>query len=63
MKKNALVHMEAPKETVWSWFRRWHILPRFFCLLLALIIWLAVYQATDRAEQTPGTEVSTEETA
>jgi len=58
MKKNALVHMEAQKETVGSWFRRWHILPRLICLLLALVIWLAVYQATDRADKTPDAEVS-----
>ena len=46
MKKNAIGHMEAKKETVGSWFRRWHIFPRFICLLLALLIWLIVVQVT-----------------
>ena len=53
MKKNAIVHMSAKKETVGSWFRRWHILPRLICLLLALIIWLTVYQASGRTEKAP----------
>ena len=46
MKKNAIGHMEAKKESVGSWFRRWHILPRFACLLLAVLIWLIVSQLT-----------------
>ena len=61
MKKNALVHMEAPKETVVSWFRRWHILPRIFCLILALVVWLAVYAATNRGEEAPTPGASIEE--
>ncbi|MBQ9806657.1 MAG: hypothetical protein IJW49_09160 [Clostridia bacterium] len=46
MKKNAIGHMDVQKETVGSRFRRWHILPRFICLLLALVIWLIVVQVT-----------------
>ena len=45
MKKNAIGHMESQKETVKSWFQRWHVLPRFLCLVLALLIWLIVVQA------------------
>ena len=42
MKKNAIGHMDPKKESAVSWFQRWHILPKFLCLLLALLIWLIV---------------------
>lgn len=32
----------APEEGVVSRVRRWQILPRFWCLVLALLIWLLV---------------------
>ena len=53
MKKNALSHMQPPKETVGSWFKRHQIFSRMLCLLLALIIWLAVYHATKGPEEVP----------
>ena len=49
MKKNVIGHMEAQKESVGSWFRRWHILPKFICLLLALLIWLIVSLASNHS--------------
>lgn len=42
MKKNAIGHMMAPKETVKKRLRRWDILPRLFCLLLAMLLWLLI---------------------
>lgn len=41
-KKNIVGHMMAPEESVISRFRRWQILPRFWCLVLALVLWLVV---------------------
>lgn len=43
MKKKKIVgHMMAPEESVVSRVRRWQILPRFWCLVLALLLWLVV---------------------
>lgn len=43
MKKRKIVgHMMAPEESVVSRVRRWQILPRFWCLVLALLLWLVV---------------------
>lgn len=42
MKKNVIGHMMASKEPVAARLRRWNVLPKLFCLLLALVIWLAV---------------------
>jgi hypothetical protein len=41
-KKNVIGHMVAEKNAKQGFFYRWGILPRFFCLLLALLIWLLV---------------------
>lgn len=43
MKKKKIVgHMMAPEESVVSRVRRWQILPRFWCLILAILLWLVV---------------------
>ena len=42
MKKNMVGHMMAAKEPVAAKLRRWCILPRMICLLLAVLIWLAI---------------------
>ena len=42
MKKNARGHMVAPKETAGSRIRRWNIIPRLLCLLLAVFLWLII---------------------
>lgn len=42
MKKNAIGHMVAPKETAGHRIRRWNIIPRLLCLLLALFLWLVI---------------------
>ena len=42
MKKNAIGHMVAPKETAGSRIRRWNIIPRLVCLLLAVFLWLII---------------------
>ena len=41
-KKNVIGHMTLPKESVGGWFRRWGILPRLICLVLAVLLWLLV---------------------
>ena len=45
-KKNIVGHMMMPDESAASWFRRWQILPRFLCLLLAFLLWLLVVNVT-----------------
>ena len=57
MKKNALVRMSSPTESVGSRFRKLNILPKLLCLLLAVILWLAVVNVTNQnaPERDPGT--------
>ena len=45
-KRNVVGHMMMPRESAGSWFRRWQILPRLLCLVLAIIVWLAVVNLT-----------------
>ncbi len=43
MKKNNVIgHMITAKETAGSRFRRLHLVSRFVCLLLAVLIWLVI---------------------
>lgn len=42
MKKNVVGHMVATKDKTTGRLRRWDVLPRLICLLLALVIWLAI---------------------
>ena len=42
MKKNIIKDLTEPKRVHASRMRRWDILPRIFCVLLALLLWLAV---------------------
>ncbi len=51
MKKNIVGHMTSPRENKKSLLRRLDLLPRFFCLLLALLIWLAVVNVYDDAKE------------
>ncbi len=55
-KKNVIGHMVAQKDAKQNFFRRWGILPRFFCLLLAILIWLLVMHVSDakKPELPPG---------
>ena len=41
-KKNIVGHMMLPKESAGNALKRWQILPRLLCLLLAVLIWLLV---------------------
>lgn len=45
--KNALGHMSLKKESANSRVRRLRILPKLFCLLLAILIWLLVVNLAD----------------
>lgn len=60
MKKNVVGHMVVSKEKASSRFRRWEILPRLICLLLALLIWLAISNTArvepDKTGEPAGTE-------
>ncbi|MBR3894746.1 MAG: hypothetical protein IKJ35_06315 [Clostridia bacterium] len=51
MKKNALARMSEPTETVGSRIRKWNIVPKLLCLLLALVIWLAVVNLNNAHSQ------------
>ena len=42
MKKNVIKDLTEPKQVHSSRMRRWDVLPRIFCVLLALLLWLAV---------------------
>ncbi len=64
MKKKVIGHMVAPKEDTRSRFRRMDVLPRFVCLLLALLIWLLIanldqLQKEDSAIDSAVTDVAT----
>ena len=48
MKKNVVGHMMAEKEPILAKFRRWNIIPKLLCLLLALLIWLLVFHFEPR---------------
>ena len=41
-KKNVIGHMTTSRNFSKGWFRKLNLLPRFLCLLLAVIIWLLV---------------------
>ena len=43
--------MMAPKETVKKRLRRWDILPRLFCLLLAMLLWLLIVNTQVSAKE------------
>ena len=58
MKKNVVGHMIAQKESVGKRIRRLGIFPFIVCLLLALVVWLAVYEVKDT---NPDTETPTQE--
>ena len=63
MKKNIIGHMMAAKEPVAAKIRRWNIIPKFLCLLLALLIWLTVVNVGNLksdASETDDTEVTSE---
>ena len=45
-KRNIVGHMMMPRESAGNWFRRWQILPRFLCLIVAIILWLLVVNVT-----------------
>ncbi|MBQ5833887.1 MAG: hypothetical protein IIW36_03655 [Clostridia bacterium] len=53
MKKNVVGHMMAPKETARNRFRRWGVLPRLFCLLLAMVLWLLIFNAKESHKELP----------
>ena len=54
--KNVIGHMNAQKDAEQGFFRKWRILPRLCCLLLALLIWLLVMHVNGaaRTELPPG---------
>ena len=55
MKKNVIGHMMARKETVSGRLRRWNILPKFLCLVVALLLWLLIVNLQDAKQPTQDT--------
>lgn len=53
MKKNAIGHMMAPKETAKKRLRRWDVFPRILCLLLAMLLWLLIVNTQDTGKDMP----------
>ena len=49
--------MMAPKETVKKRLRRWDILPRLFCLLLAMLLWLLIVNTQVSAKEAGAEDV------
>ena len=45
-KRNIVGHMMMPKESAGGWFRRWQILPRLICLIVAVLLWLLIVNVT-----------------
>ena len=52
--KNVIGHMAAPKHFSKGWFRKLDLLPRFLCLLLAVMIWLCVAALVDSGKDEVG---------
>lgn len=50
MKKNVVGNLVAPKEKPKSFFKRYDLLPRMLCLLLAVVVWLLVVNVQSEAE-------------
>ncbi len=63
MKKNVVGHMVASKDKTTGRFRRWDVLPRMICLLLALLIWLAITNFSRIESNETGVQTETEESA
>lgn len=57
MKKNVIDKLVLPKETPKTWAKRFDLLPRLLCLLLALIIWLLVVNVQTKAIEDSGVDL------
>ena len=65
MKKNVIGHMTAPHETIGKKIHRIGIFPLFVCLIVAFVLWLAVYDVRKEGGEIPSAElegIRTEET-
>ena len=64
MKKNIVGHMTTPREGTVKTLKRWGIVPKLLCLLLALAIWLLIVDVTEqKAYDRYPTSAKTTETA
>ena len=45
--KNVLGHMSLKKESVRNRVRKWKILPKLLCLIVAILVWLLVVNLAD----------------
>ncbi len=50
-KKNVIGHMAVPKDRNHKWYRRFGVIPRLICLLLAVLLWLLVVNANEYLSQ------------
>ncbi|MBR2721748.1 MAG: hypothetical protein IKC31_07065 [Clostridia bacterium] len=57
MKKNVIGHMTAPKESIGRKIHRMGILPFLVCLIVAFVLWLAVYDVRKDRGEIPSAEL------
>ena len=46
-KKNVIGHMAVSKDKNHKWYRRFGVIPRLICLILAILIWLVIVNANE----------------
>lgn len=56
MKKNVVGDLVAPKKYEKNWFKRFDLLPRLLCVLLALVVWLLVVNTEHNDQKTPASD-------
>jgi hypothetical protein len=55
MKKNIVGHMTVPREGATGRIKRWGLIPKLICLLLALAVWLLIVNVTEQKTSKPHT--------
>lgn len=53
-KKNVIGHMTTANSFSKGWFRRLNLLPKFLCLVLAVLLWLCVTALVDSGKDDIG---------
>ena len=48
MKKNIVGHMTTPREGAFGRLKRLGIFPKLVCLLLALLVWLLIFNVVEQ---------------
>jgi hypothetical protein len=55
MKKNIVGHMAVPRAGATGRIKRWGLIPKLICLLLALAVWLLIVNVTKQKTSRPHT--------